>query len=190
MFRPWLKKLVGGGQPMSVESIVPAANVTCEARRPEPEPARNGFAAEHHAIPESMQFTLEPMMGRIAVERMEPEAKSKGGIILPDVAKKTNCRVRVISVCPDWIEDGILRTSRFQPGDILILSRYSGEEIALDGGLMKVVLVQEKEVLARIALKDTADHIPQLTTIPKDLPAVTIEVEGMDTPQTYDTIPA
>lgn len=140
--------------------------------------AANASAPPREVPPaETANFLLVPKNGRLAVTRQERESKTRGGIILPDQAQEKNCMVEVIAVCPEWYEDGVRRTSGYQIGDRLLISRYAGEEYILDNGAMKLLLVREADVLAHIKIKATATHMPDAVTVPAERPGVVLEVE-------------
>ena len=44
------------------------------------------------------KITLKPLGNRVLVQRLEPEEKVKGGIILPDSAKKKQETAKVVAV--------------------------------------------------------------------------------------------
>lgn len=85
--------------------------------------------------------------------RLDPTTQTPGGIILPDVAQKKSERVQVLEVCPAWVRDGKERTSNLKPGDIALISKYSGQEFEIrleTGADLRVVLVKEDDILCVI----------------------------------------
>ena len=186
-----------GGEPWTPKVSTHCGNGNCEPMTPPPvasvsAPAPSPTFREPAPAPKPRRsdYILEPRNGRVAVEREEAEYRSAGGIYIPDQAQEKNCRVRVMATCPDWIEDGIQRTTSFEPGEILLVSRYAGEEFVLDRGRMKVVLVLERDVLARINVPPDAFSLPDVRTVPKDLPAITLDGDGIEKPAAFDRLPA
>lgn len=200
----WLKNRKTGYQaaPSPPRSMVGSVIAGPEAPVLSPAPANgsvNGSANGHTkaaefvpgpAVPaETPNFTLLPTNGRLIVERLEKEGKSRGGIILPDQAKEQSCLVRVLAACPEWYEDGLRRKSCFHVGDYLLISKYAGEPFRLDHGALEVTLVREIDVMAHIQVKAHATRTPDATAMPQDRPAVEIGGDGLTENQTYDTIP-
>ena len=90
---------------------------------------------------------IKPLGDKILVEVLEAEAKTKGGIILPDSAKEEKTEGKVISVGSGKVlESGKLQPLEVKKGDRVIYSKYAGDEIIIDGKKHKVI--KESEVLA------------------------------------------
>ncbi len=87
--------------------------------------------------------------GICVLQRLESKRQSAGGIILPDSAQKKSEMARVLEPCNSWIEDGKERTTNLKVGDIVCISKYSGQEfeVAGDAGEFAIVLVREKDIL-------------------------------------------
>jgi len=92
---------------------------------------------------------LQPLGDRLLVEREESEEKTAGGIVLPDKAKEKSKRGRVLSVGNGKLnKDGKRIPPTVKPGDRVLFSGYSGEEIEFDG--REVLLIREDDILAVI----------------------------------------
>ena len=90
---------------------------------------------------------IRPLHDRILVRRIEEEAKSKGGIIIPDTAKEKPQEGRVIAVGKGKVnDDGNLRPLDVQKGDRILFGKYSGTEIQLEGD--EHLIIREDDVLA------------------------------------------
>ena len=90
---------------------------------------------------------VKPLHDRILVKRIEEEAKTKGGLIIPDTAKEKPQEGRVIAVGKGRVsEDGNLRALDVHKGDRVLFSKYSGTEIQLEGD--EHLIVREDDVLA------------------------------------------
>jgi len=90
---------------------------------------------------------IRPLHDRILVKRIEGEAKSKGGIIIPDTAKEKPQEGRVIAVGNGKVnDDGELRPLDVHKGDRILFGKYSGTEIQLEGE--EHLIIREDDVLA------------------------------------------
>lgn len=77
---------------------------------------------------------IKPLANRVLVKRLEAENSLKGGIILPDTAKKKQESAQVIAVGPGQKDkDGKMIPMPVKEGDIILMDKYSGQEIELDG---------------------------------------------------------
>jgi chaperonin GroES len=95
-------------------------------------------------------MALRPLHNRIVVERSEVgEQKSTGGIIIPDSAKEKPQEATVIAVGPGKLDDDGKRLAMdVKVGDQVLIGKYAGTEIKVDG--KEVVILTEDEVLAVI----------------------------------------
>jgi chaperonin GroES len=90
---------------------------------------------------------VRPLHDRILVKRVEEEKKSKGGIIIPDTAKEKPQEARVVAVGTGKVlEDGTVRALEVGKGDRVLLSKYSGSEVQIDGE--EHLIIREEDVLA------------------------------------------
>lgn len=89
---------------------------------------------------------ISPLNDRLLVQRTEEEAKSVGGIIIPDTAKEKPQRGKVIAVGPGKLGDDGRRTPMdIMAGDHILFARYAGIEIKIDG--VKHLFMREDDVL-------------------------------------------
>jgi chaperonin GroES len=90
---------------------------------------------------------FRPLHDRLIVKRIEGEEKTKGGIIIPDTAKEKPQEARVIAVGKGKItDDGKLQPMEVQKGDRILVGKYSGSEIKVDGE--EHLIIREDDVLA------------------------------------------
>jgi chaperonin GroES len=90
---------------------------------------------------------FRPLHDRILVKRLESEAKTKGGIIIPDTAKEKPQEALVIAVGPGKVnDDGKVTPLEVKKGDKVLFGKYSGSEITLDGE--DHLIIREEDVLA------------------------------------------
>jgi chaperonin GroES len=73
---------------------------------------------------------FKPIGLRVLVERIEEEAKTASGIIIPDNAKEKPLEGKVIAVSKEVEED---ETLPIKEGDTVVFAKYSGTEITIDG---------------------------------------------------------
>ena len=90
---------------------------------------------------------LRPLGDRVVIKRAEQEEKTKGGIIIPDSAKEKPVEAEVIAVGPGKaLKDGKIRPLEVKQGDRVLIGKWSGTEIKLDGA--EHVVVREEDILA------------------------------------------
>jgi chaperonin GroES len=90
---------------------------------------------------------VKPLHDRLLVRRIEQEAKTKGGLIIPDTAKEKPMEGTVIAVGRGKVdEDGNLRALDVHKGDRVLFTKYAGSEIQLDGD--EHLIIREDDVLA------------------------------------------
>lgn len=90
---------------------------------------------------------LRPLHDRILVERIEGEAKTRGGLIIPDTAREKPMEGKVIAVGEGKVQDdGTLRPLDVKKGDRVIFGKYSGTEIQHLGD--EHLIIREDDVLA------------------------------------------
>ena len=93
---------------------------------------------------------IRPLHDRILVQRIEGEAKTKGGIIIPDTAKEKPQEGRVIPVGTGKIlEDGTVRPLEVKAGDKVLFTKYAGTDVKIDGE--EQIIIREDDVLGIIS---------------------------------------
>ncbi|MBM3192112.1 MAG: co-chaperone GroES [Chlamydiae bacterium] len=79
------------------------------------------------------KLKLQPLGHRVIAQRLEEKEALKGGIILPDSAKKKQEKVKVLAVGPGKVnQDGQKVPCPVKVGDVVLMDKYSGQEITLD----------------------------------------------------------
>ncbi|MBU1700696.1 MAG: co-chaperone GroES [Candidatus Eisenbacteria bacterium] len=92
---------------------------------------------------------IRPLGDRILVKRMEEAEQSRGGIIIPDTAKEKPMQGEVVAVGPGrTLEDGKVQKMEVKKGDRILMSKYSGTEVAIDGE--EFLIMREDDVLGVI----------------------------------------
>ena len=90
---------------------------------------------------------LRPLHDRVVIRRTEEERKSPGGIVIPDTATEKPIRGEVIAVGKGKIlENGEIRPLDVKKGDKILMGKYSGTEVKIDGN--DYLIMSESEVLA------------------------------------------
>ncbi len=83
---------------------------------------------------QAVQTKLKPLGNRVLVKRLDPEEKMKGGIILPDTAKKKQETAAVIALGTGKNDkSGKLIPFPVKVGDKILMEKYSGQEVTIDG---------------------------------------------------------
>ena len=100
-------------------------------------------------------MAFRPLGDRVLVKRVEEEAKTKGGIIIPDTAKEKPQEGEVIAVGPGARDE----TGKVQPldvkaGDRILFGKWSGTEVKLDG--QDLLIMKESDILGVLEADKTA----------------------------------
>ena len=94
-------------------------------------------------------MNIRPLHDRVLAKRTELEEQVRGGIIIPDTAKEKPQEAEVIAVGPGKLqEDGNRSPMDVNAGDRVLIGKYSGSEIKIDGE--DYVILREDEILAVI----------------------------------------
>jgi len=92
------------------------------------------------------RLALRPLENRVVAQRLEEETL-KGGIILPDSAKKKQESARIVAVGPGKTTDeGKLIPMPVAVGDVVLMDKYAGQEVTLDGE--DYVIVKAEDIIA------------------------------------------
>jgi chaperonin GroES len=88
-----------------------------------------------------MALKLKPLGDRIIVEPIEDkEQQSEGGIIIPDSAKEKPTEAKVLALGTGKIDDnGNKIAFEVKKGDKVLISKYGGTEIKVDGKELKIL---------------------------------------------------
>jgi chaperonin GroES len=92
---------------------------------------------------------FRPLHDRVLVRRVEQEAKTTGGIIIPDTAQEKPMEGDVIAVGPGTRgEDGKVQPLDVKTGDRVLFAKWSGTEVKIDGE--ELMIMKESDVMAII----------------------------------------
>lgn len=89
---------------------------------------------------------IRPLGDRLVIKRLEAEQTTKSGIILPDSAKEKPQEAKVVAVGPGGMVDGKEVKMEVKVGDTVLFSKYSGNEIKLEGE--EFTILKQDDVLA------------------------------------------
>ncbi len=91
-------------------------------------------------------MAFRPLGDRVVIRRVEEEAKTKGGIIIPDTAKEKPQEGEVISVGPGARDEDQKRIPMdVKPGDRILFGKWSGSEVKIDGD--DLLIMKESDIL-------------------------------------------
>ena len=92
---------------------------------------------------------LQPLGNRVLVRRLEAEEKLKGGILLPDSAKKKQEQAEVVAIGTGKKDKaGKLIPIPVKVGDIILMDKYSGQEVQLNDE--EFVITRADDIIAII----------------------------------------
>jgi chaperonin GroES len=93
--------------------------------------------------------TFRPLHDRVVVRRVESEAKTKGGIIIPDTAKEKPQEGEVVAVGSGTRdESGKVVALDVKAGDRVLFGKWSGTEVKLDGE--DLLIMKEADIMGII----------------------------------------
>ena len=91
-------------------------------------------------------MAFRPLGDRVLVRRVEEEAKTKGGIIIPDTAKEKPQEGEVLSVGPGARDEaGKVHPLDVKVGDRILFGKWSGTEVKLEGE--DLLIMKESDIL-------------------------------------------
>ena len=96
------------------------------------------------------KMNFRPLHDRVVVQRIDAEAKTKGGIIIPDTAKEKPQEGEVIAVGPGGRDEaGKLVKLDVKAGDRVLFGKWSGTEVKLDGE--ELLIMKESDIMGVLA---------------------------------------
>jgi chaperonin GroES len=85
----------------------------------------------------------------VIAQRLEQQETMKGGIILPDSAKKKQETAKIVSVGPGKrLEDGTILPISLKIGDIILMDKYSAQEVTIDDE--EYIILKADDIIATI----------------------------------------
>ena len=89
---------------------------------------------------------LKPLADRVLLKATEAEETTKSGIILSTANKEKPIISEVIAVGPGGVVDGKEIVMTVKPGDKVVVAKYAGTEVKLDG--VEYSIVRQNDILA------------------------------------------
>ena len=88
---------------------------------------------------------IRPLHDRVVVRRLEEEAKTAGGIVLPDSAAEKPSQGEVLAVGPGkTLDNGEVRALDVKVGDKVVFGQYGGSTVKVDGD--ELLILSEGEI--------------------------------------------
>jgi chaperonin GroES len=101
-------------------------------------------------------MNFRPLHDRVVVERIDAEAMTTGGIIIPDTAKEKPQQGKIISVGPGSRDDhGSLIQIDLEVGDRVLFGKWSGTEVKIEG--VEYLIMKESDIMGVL---DGAAEVP------------------------------
>ena len=92
---------------------------------------------------------FRPLHDRVVVRRLDAEAKSTGGIIIPDTVQEKPMEGEVVAVGPGARnEQGQVVALDVKAGDRILFGKWSGTEVKLDGE--ELLIMKESDIMGII----------------------------------------
>ena len=91
-------------------------------------------------------MAFRPLGDRVLIKRVEEEAKTKGGIIIPDTAKEKPQEGEIVAVGPGGRDEaGKLIPVDVKVGNRVLFGKWSGTEVVLDGE--DLLIMKESDIM-------------------------------------------
>lgn len=91
-------------------------------------------------------MNIKPLADRVVIKMLEAEETTKGGIILAGSAKEKPQIAEVTAVGPGGVADGKEIKMEVKVGDRVLISKYAGTEVKLDG--VEYTILKQSDILA------------------------------------------
>lgn len=93
---------------------------------------------------------VTPLADRVLVKRVDSEAKTKGGLFIPDSAKEKPAEGLVLAVgSGKALDDGSRAELVVKEGDRVLFGKYSGTEIKIEG--VEHLILREDDILGIVS---------------------------------------
>ena len=91
-------------------------------------------------------MTIKPLTDRVVIKMIEAEETTKSGILLAASAQEKPQIAEVVAVGPGGVVDGKEVKMYLNVGDRVIMSKYSGTEVKIDG--VEYTILRQSDILA------------------------------------------
>lgn len=95
-----------------------------------------------------IEMNIKPLADRVVIKMLESEETTKSGIVLPGAAKEKPQMAEVVAVGPGGIVDGKEIKMELEIGDKVLMSKYAGTEVKLDG--VEYIILRQSDILAKV----------------------------------------
>ncbi len=91
---------------------------------------------------------IQPLADRVVIKMLESEETTKSGIVLAGSAKEKPQIAEIVAVGPGGVVDGKDIVMEVKVGDKVIISKYAGTEVKIDGG--EYTILRQSDILAKV----------------------------------------
>ena len=91
-------------------------------------------------------MNIKPLFDRVVIKMVEAEETTKSGIILAGNAKEKPQVAEIVAVGPGGVVEGKEITMQVKVGDRVLISKYAGTEVKLDG--QEYTILRQNNILA------------------------------------------
>ena len=91
-------------------------------------------------------MNIKPLFDRVVIKMVEAEETTKSGIILAGNAKEKPQVAEIVAVGPGGVGEGKEITMQVKVGDRVLISKYAGTEVKLDG--QEYTILRQNDILA------------------------------------------
>lgn len=91
-------------------------------------------------------MNIKPLADRVVIKMLEAEETTKSGIILTSAAQEKPQVAEIVAVGPGGVVDGKEITMEVKVGDKVLIAKYAGTEVKLDGE--EYTILKQSDILA------------------------------------------
>ena len=95
-------------------------------------------------------MNIKPLFDRVVIKMVEAEETTKSGIILAGNAKEKPQVAEIVAVGPGGVVEGKEITMQVKVGDRVLISKYAGTEVKLDG--QEYTILRQNDILAIVEM--------------------------------------
>jgi chaperonin GroES len=97
---------------------------------------------------------FRPLHDRVVIKRIDAEATSKGGIIIPDNVKEKPSQGEIVAVGPGGRDEaGKLIAIDLEVGDRVLFGKWSGTEVKIDG--QDLLIMKESDIMGVLEVSES-----------------------------------
>lgn len=93
-------------------------------------------------------MNIKPLADRVVIKMLESEETTKSGIVLPGSAQEKPQMAEIVAVGPGGVVDGKEIKMEVKVGDRVLMSKYAGTEVKLDG--VEYTILRQSDILAKV----------------------------------------